>query len=196
MSNKRLVFTIGHSTQPVESFLGLLTKHGVNAVADVRSSPYSKFAPQYCIDELSASLKEAGVAYAFLGEELGARSNDNSCYVNDVVSYERLANTSLFKKGIQRIEDGCKRYRIALMCSERDPTECHRTILVSKVLSERGVDVRHILSSGEAETHLETMLRVLDVLGMPRKDMLDSQNDLVAQAYVGRERQIAYRRRN
>lgn len=194
MSNHRLVFTIGHSTQPVERFLELLTKHGVNAVADVRSSPYSKHAPQYCTDELSASLKEAGVAYAFLGEELGARSNDNSCYVNDVVSYERLANTSLFQKGIQRIEEGRKRYRIALMCSERDPTECHRTILVSKVLSERGIEVRHILSSGESETHLETMLRVLDVLGMPRKDMLNSQNELVAQAYVGREKQIAYRR--
>lgn len=166
----------------------------MTAVADVRSSPYSKHAPQFSTDELKASLKEAGVAYVFLGAELGARSNDDSCYVNDVVSYEKLAKTQLFKKGVQRVEDGCNRYRIALMCSERDPTECHRTILVSKVLSERGAEIKHILSDGSAEPHEETMLRVLDVLGMPRKDMLNSQDELVAKAYLGREKQIAYRR--
>jgi uncharacterized protein (DUF488 family) len=194
MTSNRLAFTIGHSTQPVERFLELLAEHGVTAVADVRSSPYSKHAPQYSTDELRASLKEAGVAYVFLGEELGARSNDSSCYVNDVVSYERLAESQLFKKGIQRVEDGCERYRIALMCSERDPTECHRTILVSKVLNERGAEIRHILSDGKAEPHADTMLRVLDILGMPRKDMLNSQDELVAKAYLGREKQIAYRR--
>ena len=194
MSSGHTVYTIGHSTQPVERFLELLEKHRVTAVADVRSSPYSRHAPQYCTDDLRASLKDSGVAYVFLGEELGARSNDDTCYVEDIVSYEKLANTSLFKGGIQRVEDGCKRYRIALMCSERDPTECHRTILVSKILSERGVEIKHILSTGEAETHVETMLRVLDVLGMPREDMLHSQDELVAQAYTGREKQIAYRR--
>ena len=80
------------------------------------------------------------------------------------------------------------------MCSERDPTECHRTILVSKALAERGADIRHILSSGEIETHKETMLRVLDILGMPREDMLNSQAELISKAYQGREKQIAYRR--
>ncbi|MEX1661386.1 DUF488 family protein [Thioclava sp. 15-R06ZXC-3] len=194
MSSNRLVFTIGHSTQPVERFLELLAKHGVTAVADVRSSPYSKHAPQFSTDELRASLNEAGVAYVFLGKELGARSNDDSCYVNDVVSYERLARSQLFQRGIQRVEDGCERHRIALMCSERDPTECHRTILVSKVLCERGAEIKHILSNGMTESHEETMLRVLDILGMPREDMLNSQDELVSKAYFGREKQIAYRR--
>lgn len=194
MINERLVYTIGHSTQPLERFLQLLRMHDVTAVADVRSSPYSSHLPQYCIDELETSLNSAGIAYVFLGEELGARSKDESCYVDGIVSYEKLANTSLFRKGIERVEHGCDRYRIALMCSERDPTECHRTILVSRVLAERGADVRHILSTGELESHKETMLRVLDVLGMPREDMLNSQDELVAQAYGGREKQIAYRR--
>jgi uncharacterized protein (DUF488 family) len=195
MDGRCLIYTIGHSTQPMERFLGLLAKHRIDAVADVRSSPYSNHAPQFCKEELSASLKNAGVAYVFLGKELGARTNDASCYVNNVVSYEKLARTSLFQSGIERVEEGCKRYRIALMCSERDPTECHRTILVSKILNERGADIRHILFDGQLESHQQTMLRVLDVLGMPRMDMLDSEDELVEKAYLGRAKQIAYRRR-
>lgn len=194
MEDHRVIYTVGHSTQPIEQFLSLLKRHTITAVADVRSSPFSKHAPQYSRDELKTALKSAGIAYVFLGKELGARSEDDSCYIGGVVSYERLSQTSLFKKGIERVEVGCAQFRIALMCSERDPTECHRTILVSKVLHERGADVRHILSSGEIETHKETMLRVLDLLGMPREDMLNSQAELISQAYQGREKQIAYRR--
>ncbi|MEO1607021.1 MAG: DUF488 domain-containing protein [Pseudomonadota bacterium] len=195
MNDGRIIYTIGHSTQPVERFLALLARHRVEAVADVRSSPYSKHAPQFCKEELSVSLKDADVAYVFLGKELGARTNDASCYVNNVVSYEKLARTSLFRSGIQRVEEGCKRFRIALMCSERDPTECHRTILVSKILNERGAQIQHILFDGQLESHQQTMLRVLDVLGMPRTDMLDTEDELVAKAYLGRAKQIAYRRR-
>ena len=194
MESQRVIYTIGHSTQPIEQFLGLVRKHSITAVADVRSSPYSKHAPQYSKDELKNALKLAGIAYVFLGKELGARSDDDTCYIGGVVSYERLSKTSLFKKGIERVEDGCVQFRVALMCSERDPTECHRTILVSKALAERGADIRHILSSGEIETHKETMLRVLDILGMPREDMLNSQAELISKAYQGREKQIAYRR--
>lgn len=194
MENQRVIYTVGHSTQPIEQFLSLLKQHTISAVADVRSSPFSKHAPQYSRDELKKALKSAGIAYVFLGKELGARSEDDSCYIGGVVSYERLSKTPLFKKGIERVEDGCAQFRIALMCSERDPTECHRTILVSKILHERGADVRHILSSGEIETHKETMLRVLDLLGMPREDMLNSQAELISKAYQGREKQIAHRR--
>lgn len=194
MTENLTVFTIGHSTQPFEQFLGLLLKNKITAVADVRSSPYSRYAPQYNTDTLKEALKEAKVAYVFLGNELGARSDDNSCYIGNTVSYKKLAQTPLFLKGIQRVEGGSERFRIALMCSERDPTECHRTILVSKVLEERGAKVNHILGDGQLESHRNTMLRVLDLLGTPRGDMLDSQDDLIAQAYEGREKQIAYRR--
>lgn len=194
MTDNLTVFTVGHSTQPFEQFLGLLLKHNISAVADVRSSPYSRHAPQYNTDSLKDALKEANIAYVFLGKELGARSADDSCYVDNTVSYKKLARTPLFLNGIQRVEDGSARYRISLMCSERDPTECHRTILVSKLLEERGAEVNHILGNGQLETHRETMLRVLDLLGTPRGDMLNSQDDLIAQAYDGREKQIAYRR--
>lgn len=194
MATPKRVYTVGHSTQPFESFLGLLRKHEVTAVADVRSSPFSRHAPHFSRDQIKQGLNSEGIAYVFLGRELGARSKDDTCYINGKVSYKRLAQTSLFQRGIDRLEDGCARYRIALMCSERDPSECHRTILVSRVLEERGADVCHILGNGQLEAHRETMLRVLDLLGTPRGDMLDSEDDLIARAYEGREKQIAYRR--
>ncbi|MGP6089511.1 DUF488 domain-containing protein [Antarctobacter jejuensis] len=188
------IYTVGHSTQPAESFVRLLHANGVTAVADVRSSPYSRHAPQFNTDALKDTLKGQGVAYAFLGKELGARSEDESCYVGNTVSYQKLAQSPLFLSGIQRVEEGGQRFQIALMCSERDPTECHRTILVSRVLQERGAQVCHILGDGTLEPHRNTMLRVLDILGTPRGDMLDSEDDLIARAYEGREKQIAYRR--
>lgn len=194
MDDRKSIYTVGHSTQPFESFLSLLSKNHISAVADVRSSPYSRHAPQFNTDALKSALKENGVAYVFLGKELGARSEDESCYIDNVVSYQKLAKTSLFLSGIRRVEDGSQRYRIALMCSERDPTECHRTILISRVLQERGAQISHILGDGTLEPHRSTMLRVLDILGTPRGDMLDSEDDLIARAYEGREKQIAYRR--
>lgn len=194
MTTSLSVYTVGHSTQTLEQFLSLLSKNEVTAVADVRSSPYSRHAPHFNTDALKNALKENGIAYVFLGKELGARSDDETCYVDNTVSYEKLAKTSLFLSGIQRVEDGSQRYRIALMCSEREPTECHRTILVSRILQERGAQVSHILGDGTLEPHRNTMLRVLDILGTPRGDMLDSEDDLIARAYEGREKQIAYRR--
>lgn len=190
----RHIYTIGHSTQPMEDFLRLLQKHSVTAIADVRSTPFSKHAPHFSRDHLESSLELANIAYVFLGKELGARSDDGSCYVGNKVSYGKLSKTSLFRAGIERVETGSDRFKVALMCSERDPTECHRTILVSKVLTERGVVVDHILGDGTLEPHEQTMLRVLDLLGMPREDMFNSREELIAKAYEGRERQIAYRR--
>lgn len=194
MSEKLTIFTVGHSTQEIRSFLRLLSMNQISAVADVRSSPYSKHAPQFNKEALKASLNDVGIAYSFVGDQLGARTNDDACYVGDTVSYERLSHTEPFRKGIERVEDGGARFNLALMCSERDPTECHRTILVSKVLAERGAEVKHILGNGSVESHRDTMLRVLDILGMPRVDMFHSEDELISQAYEGREKQIAYRR--
>lgn len=194
MGKSDSVYTIGHSTRSIESFLALLAKYGVSAIADVRSSPYSRHVPHFSREPLKKALGDNGIAYVFLGDALGARSKDHNCYVNNVVSYDLLAKTSVFKQGIERVIEGSKRYRVALMCSERDPTECHRTILVSKALTEGGALVRHILDSNKFETHEETMLRVVDLLGMPRSDLLLSSEEVLEEAYKGRERQIAYRR--
>src|SRR5262249_40063791 len=140
------VFTIGHSTHSSEGFLALLRLHGVTAVGDVRSAPYSRFNPQFNRETLSESLRRADIKYVFLGEALGARSKDSSCYVNGRVQYRCLARTDLFKGGIERVARGAEEYAIALMCAEKEPLDCHRTLLVSRALVERGLVVRHILA--------------------------------------------------
>ena len=198
MKSNPKIYTVGHSTQPFELFLSLLLENRITAVADVRSLPYSRYAPQFNEETLKNALKEANISYVFLGAELGARSDDNSCYVGDTVSYEKLARTSLFQRGIARLEDGITRHSVALMCSEKDPAICHRTILISKILSERGFEVNHILGIGRLETHRETMLRALETL-RPREtmfaeNMLFSEEERIKQAYIEGERKIAYRR--
>lgn len=189
------IYTVGHSTQPVENFVGLLLANNVTAIADVRSLPYSRHAPQFNTDALRDTLKAHAIAYVFLGKELGARSDDETCYEGNIISYRKLAKTPLFRSGIQRVEEGSQRYTIALMCAERDPIECHRTILISRVLQERGAEISHILEDGTLEPHRKTMLRILDALGTPRGDMLDSEDELIARAYESREKQMAYRRK-
>jgi len=186
------VFTVGHSNHSLEHFLELLKHHEITTVADVRSQPYSRFRPIFNREALESELKKNQIAYVFLGKELGARSNDSTCYVNGKVSYERLAKTSLFKDGINRILKGAKKFRIALLCAEKVPLDCHRTILVSRYLVERGVDVSRILSDGTLEAHEDTMSKLLAETGIGSA-LFDSRSDLLAKAYEERGSQIAYK---
>lgn len=194
MKKQICIYTVGHSSQSIESFLNLIETHGITAIADVRSSPYSRHAPHFNRDDLSKSLAQSNITYVYLGEQLGARSENETCYVNGVVNYQRLSETSSFKLGIERVLNGSKRFNIALMCSEREPTECHRTILISRVLERWNVDVFHILGDASLEKHQDTMLRLLDILGTPRSDLYNTTEELIQKAYVEREKQIAYRR--
>jgi uncharacterized protein (DUF488 family) len=185
-------FTIGHSTHSAEAFLALLRRHGVEAVADVRSMPFSRFNPQFNRENLERHLKDNGIAYVFLGKELGARTDDHSCYEHGRVQYSRLAQTPLFQSGLDRLQQGAQRYRIALMCAEKEPLECHRTLLVAKALAERGQTVSHIHADGRLETHGASMERLLDVTGLPKEDMFRSRQELMAEALARQEQHIAY----
>ena len=186
------VFTIGHSTHSAEAFLALLRQHGVNAVADVRSSPFSRFNPQFNREVLEGILKSNSFYYVFLGKELGARTEDRSCYEGGRVKYGRLASTPLFQSGIDRVQRGAERFRIALMCAEREPLECHRTLLVAKALAERGVPVVHIHSDGHLESHEATMERLLKIAGLAEADMYRSREDILSQALARQEERVAY----
>ena len=126
------LYTIGHSTHTVDKFIALLTRQEIDAVCDVRSDPYSKFNPQFNREILQKELKRRGIVYVFLGKELGPRSDNLDCYENGKISYNRLSETALFKEGLKRVRQGMKSYRIALMCAEKDPATCHRTILVCR----------------------------------------------------------------
>lgn len=186
------VLTIGHSTHTLEAFVALLKQHGVTALADVRSAPFSRFNPQFNKDALEADLKAHGIKYVFLGRELGARSDDQSCYENGRVQYERLARTELFHSGLERVVRGAQEHTIALMCAEKEPLDCHRTLLVARALDDLGVPVEHILVDGRLESHGDAMLRLLDVVGLPREDLLQSRQELIDQALTRQEERVAY----
>ena len=136
--NEETIYTIGHSTHEIGTFVALLMKHGIDAIADVRSAPYSRRQPQFNCKALANVLRSHGIAYVFLGRELGARSDDPACYEKGRVKHRLLARTPLFLSGIERIRDGSHRMNIALMCAEREPLDCHRTILVARQLVETG----------------------------------------------------------
>lgn len=186
------ILTIGHSTHSIERFLWLLDVNAVTAVVDVRSKPFSSHNPQFNQKSLAHELKSHKIAYVFVGEELGARSTDPSCYVGNQVQYSRLAKTEKFKAGIERVLHGAQKYRIALMCAEKEPLECHRTLLVGCALEARGVAISHILADGSVEANQQSMSRLLDLVGFPQTDMFKTRAELERGAREIWERKIAY----
>jgi uncharacterized protein (DUF488 family) len=192
MSHERAVFTIGHSTHSINEFIGLLHLNGVNAIVDVRSVPYSRKQPQFNREALKLELKEHNIAYVFLGKELGARTDDQACYENGRVLYRRLAKTEGFRAGLERVRKGSKKHRIALMCAEREPLECHRTILVSRELEALGTHIVHIHADGHLETHADAINRMLQLLGLFERNLFLPQSELIEEAYAKQEARIAY----
>jgi uncharacterized protein (DUF488 family) len=186
------VLTIGHSTQPLERLVALLVRHGVTAVADVRSQPYSRYSPDFNKESLEPALKANGVAYVFLGRELGARPDDRSLYDEGRVSWERLRASALFQAGLDRVVDGAVRVSIALLCAEKDPLECHRTLLVGRALEERGVAIAHIHADGRLETSDEAMSRLLAMFKMPEADLFRGRDELVAEACDRQAKRITF----
>ena len=156
------VYTIGHSNHSWEVFRDLLLRHGIGAVADVRSAPVSRHVPHFNREALEESLRVEGICYVFLGRELGARPEDPACYENGVALYERIERMPEFEKGIQRVMQGAAKMKVALMCAEKDPIDCHRTVMVAKVLHQRGVEVDHILSDGTLEAQERVLARMAD----------------------------------
>ncbi|WP_107706202.1 DUF488 domain-containing protein [Nocardioides allogilvus] len=186
------ILTIGHSTHVIEHFLSLLSKHGATAVADVRSVPASRFTPQFNRDALKRSLADVDIKYVFLGKELGARSDDRSCYIEGQVQYDRLAQTVPFGEGIERLLNGATSERIAILCAEQEPLDCHRTVLVSRVLAERGASVAHIHGDGLLESHDVAMQRLMSGFGLDQDDLFHTREELLGEALARQEQRIAY----
>lgn len=187
------VLTVGHSNHPWDVFVGLLQRHAVTALVDVRSVPYSRFNPQFNRNRLECELPSCGVRYVFLGRELGARSDDPACYdETGRVQYDRLARTPAFRLGLDRIVQEAARNRVALMCAEKEPLSCHRTILVAPALERRGVEIEHILADGTLEPHTYALHRLIDSLKLPPTDLFRSRDILVAEALTRRAARIGY----
>jgi uncharacterized protein (DUF488 family) len=208
------LYTVGHSNQTLSQLVGLLEQYGVHAVADVRSMPFSRRLPQFNRPELEAELPRHGIRYVFLGEELGARREEEAAYDGLQAAYERVAQLPAFQAGLERVLRGLDRgLTLALLCAERDPLTCHRAILVSRHLQARGVDVQHILGDGSLESQQaleQRMRRALQKLGVLETAAGDLQLDLLGnvttqkpvlsmeeemdEAYRQQGRRIAYTR--
>jgi uncharacterized protein (DUF488 family) len=188
----REIYTIGHSNHPLDRFLVLLHQHGIEAIVDVRSQPYSRYVPHFNPAPLKASLTAAGIAYAQLGQELGARPDDPTIYVEGRVSYARLAARPAYAAGLERVRAGMARYRLALMCTEKDPLDCHRMILIARQLRGEGIAARHILADGELEPNEAAERRLCARFDL-RPNLFDSEADIIEQAYDRQARRIAFK---
>ena len=187
----RELFTIGHSTQTWDQFLALLLQHRIEAIGDVRSSPYSARFPHFTRELMDRALRAANIRYVFLGDELGARRTERECYIDGVARYDRIARTAAFSAGLDRVRKGVANFRLALMCAEKDPLECHRTILVCRQF-RRDLTIQHILSDGRLESHADAEARLLAEEKVPDDDLYTPREDLIAQAYDRRGGKIAY----
>jgi uncharacterized protein (DUF488 family) len=186
------VLTIGHSTHSWDNFIELLRGVGVTAVADVRTSPFSRFNPHFDREEMCEKLSFAGISYVFLGKELGGRPNERKFYSDGVVDYEKVAKSEDFNKGLDRVIEGAKKYRIAVMCSENNPLDCHRCLLVGRALAERGVSIQHILSNGGTVSHAKIEDELLQLSRRDAEDFFAPRAERLAAAYRDRSRKVAF----
>lgn len=189
----KTLFTIGHSNHEFDAFVALLRRHGVEAVADVRSQPYGRL-DHFHRDVLAAALPREGVRYVFLGQELGARRSERSAYEAGQASYARIARLPDFQAGLERIRRGLERQAIALLCSEKEPLDCHRTILICRHLRGGPFEIVHIHADGALESHAAAEQRLLKLTGVEpslfEPDVTEAE--LIERAYDQRGREIAF----
>jgi uncharacterized protein (DUF488 family) len=180
--------TIGHSNHPIERFVGLLTAAGVEALVDVRSTPYSRRFPQFGRERLTQSLAAAGILYRYEGAALGGKPGGGK---SGGGSYDDLAARPEFKDALARLIAGARDATLCLMCAEKEPLDCHRTVLVSRRLAERGMAIEHLLADGRQEPHaaIEEKLLMASEPGGP--DLFTPAEDRatrLVRAYQARER--------
>lgn len=168
----RPLLTIGYGNRTVPELTALLLANAVDCLVDVRSSPYSKFKPEFSKDALAAAITASGVRYEFLGQELGGRPDAPECYVDGKVDYVRVRTTEFYARGIARLKRAHDQgLRVALMCSELRPEECHRSKLIGITLAEMGIPIVHLDEQGLPRSQDEVIARLtggqLDLFGAP-----------------------------
>ncbi len=191
-STRPTLLTIGHSDHEMSDLIALLRRHGVNVVADVRSSPYSRLHAQFNRETLALALGQAEIQYWFLGRELGARRTEPECYRNGQARYDLICRLPAFSEGLERLRRGVLQHRIALLCAEKDPITCHRTVLVCRQMRGEPIEIRHILADGSVETTGQIETRLLEEVGLPSEDLFRTHAQLVEEAYDLQAERIAY----
>lgn len=188
------IFTIGHSNHDIDFFLELLQTHAIDCIVDVRSVPSSQYNPQYNKKTLAAFLANHDIQYMHFGKEFGARQTDPNVFDKEErVDYEKVQQTERFKEGVERLKQGLRKgFKIALMCAEADPLNCHRFAMISVYLSRHGFDVRHILKDKSLvnQQDVERQLMEKYTKKLPQPNLFEPDIDHTDQL------QAAYRMRN
>jgi uncharacterized protein (DUF488 family) len=187
------LLTVGHSNHPLERFLGLLKSAGVTCIADVRSRPFSRRFPWFSQTRLPAHLQTEGIAYLACGDTLGGRPADPSLFHEGVVDYEAVARSAVFRSGLEAVLGRSQKQCLCLMCAEREPLECHRCLLVARVVAERGCTIGHILADGTIEAHAATEDRLLKLTKTTADLFASDRAARLAEAYRRRARAFAFR---
>jgi uncharacterized protein (DUF488 family) len=187
------IYTIGSSIHSIYDFISLLKKHSINAVADVRSIPYSQHTPQFNKDVLINVLKGISVYYLDFSKEFGARRDEAEAYTNNRVDFRKVIKLPIFLSGVERINAGLlKEYNIALLCTEKNPLDCHRFSLVSRALSNKlDVNIDHILFNGELLNQHDLEKKMLHDFGL-ENDLFDDYKTLLEKAYENLGNKISY----
>ena len=193
-----ILYTIGHSNLALPIFVSALKQHGVPAVADVRSRPHSSRFPQFSQPEFEISLRDAGLRYIFLGEELGGRPDDPKAYrVDGLVNYRERRRSYGFRAGIERVALELEKHSLALVCAEEDPITCHRFLMIGPELAALGIEPRHIRKDGMIETQAEAEDRLLTAVHFQdvRADSLFAADRGAAleDAYLAQAEKCAFR---
>jgi uncharacterized protein (DUF488 family) len=191
-----VLYTIGYATKPFDVFIAQLKDHQINAIADVRSIPFSKVFFDYHRSALEKTLPANAIDYVFLGKELGPRSKDPDHYDRSgQVQFASLKKSPLFEAGIKRLQDGLsKGLNIALLCAEKDPAGCHRSLLVSHYFHQNfETDIQHINHDGGLESQSQLEQRLVEIQGV-KADLLTSTEELSAIAYERQLKQTSYRK--
>lgn len=187
-----VLFTVGHSNHEFDALAALLKLHDIAVVADVRSSPYSRHNSQFNREVLCRALGEQGIEYVFVGDELGAWRPEPECYADGKVQFDRVARLPIFQQGLQRLCEIAAAKRVTLLCAEKDPLTCHRTILICRHLRKHGVDIQHILEDGRIETQAQAEDRLLALMKLPPGDLFTSKDSFVEEAYDRQAEKIGF----
>lgn len=170
------VYTLGHSNHALEHFVSLLRRHAIEVVADVRSRPFSRFVPHFSKDRLEQVLTEDGIGYLFLGRELGGKPVKDDPPVTRL-DYAARIEQPAFRAGIDRLLEAASERRLAMVCRERDPLDCHRLHLICRYVRPVVGDIRHILPDGGIEEHATTERRLVERAGLKPAPLFEAATE-------------------
>lgn len=157
------IYTIGYGDRDLARFIAVLEANAIAYLLDVRSAPYSRFKPEFSKAALTKALADHGIRYVYVGDSLGGRPDDPTCYVDGRVDYDRVREKEFFQRGIARVQAAHRQQlRVVLMCSEGKPEQCHRTKLIGETLVAQGVPVVHIDEHDCLISHIEAIQRLTD----------------------------------